>query len=126
VRVGRIAECPRLQQIGSSDDLSFCCKIAAVTASDHCRSLRGHAVRHAMPSVASGRHSRQVGKNHLCGQGGWPQVAVISHPAGPDSLLIIELVAPKSQHAFSDRMSQSRTRNSLASPPARHLARRAC
>jgi hypothetical protein len=28
---GRIAECPRLQQIGSSDELSLCCKIAAST-----------------------------------------------------------------------------------------------
>jgi len=29
---GRIAECPRLQQIDRSDELSLCCKIAASTA----------------------------------------------------------------------------------------------
>jgi hypothetical protein len=62
---GRIAECPRLQQNVSSDELSFSCEIAAVTAFDHCLSLRGHAVRHAIPSVASARHSRQVGKESL-------------------------------------------------------------
>ena len=73
---GRIAECPRLQQNRSSDELSVCCQIIAVIAFNHCLSLRGHAVKLAMPSVASGRHSRQVGKITLASQAGMGQVAV--------------------------------------------------